>query len=615
MNDRIQMMIGQKGPGAAQPRPYQQAIIDECLEALKEGHRPILTLPTGAGKTFTAAMLTRQGGYRRVLFVTSRATLVEQSAREFTRAGIQAHFNSWKPGDMGVRRGVTFAHYSTVINRVFYSAHGHARGFGKPDLIIMDECHHAAVKDGSWEQGTNARIITAAMQAGIPVLGMTATPCRAEGNYGFEPLFTTIIAGPNYRELAEQGYLKPMRVILGGGISTAGAGSRDGDWNLSDVEAANDDDSLIYDPLGEYVDHAPPGSGEQGVVFCLSRQHAMDFANAAAAEGYKVGVPLASYVGIPKPAEGVIADNTGATSAFRAGTVEMLVNVNVATEGFDAPAAGLALVLRPTQSKALHVQMAGRVSRSRKGGLDDGREATIIDYALNTELHGAPDAISPGDWPLCSRKALEEREAGTAERDFLHTLTGTVQEVTAAVDEAEAELEGGGRAVAADLGERIRRLKVELGKYRYQAQQCMKLHSDYADRIRPQPPVLRLSDQAMVTAGEEFTPPEGFRIAQSGRTVTIACGHSSGGVWVHIPGQGRNGRDTGAHRGGSGMEWLRGKTFEERIASARAKAAECIEAHEAAAAGGPPPHDPGNRMPLPRPDLARGQHPAGRYGS
>ena len=110
-----------------------------------------------------------------------------------------------------------------------------------------------------------------AMQAGIPVLGMTATPCRAEPTYGFEPLFTMIIAGPNYRELAEQGYLKPMRVILGGGISTTDAGSRDGDWNLNDIERANTDDTLIFDPLGEYVDHAPPGSGEQGIVFCLSR--------------------------------------------------------------------------------------------------------------------------------------------------------------------------------------------------------------------------------------------------------------------------------------------------------------------------------------------------------
>ena len=143
MNDRMARIVGRQ---ASEPRPYQQAIIDETIEALKAGQRPIMTLPTGAGKTFTAAMIVREGGFRRALFVTSRATLVEQSAREFTRTGVVAHFADWRPGDQGVKRGVTFAHYSTVINRLFYSARGHARGYGKPDLLIVDEAHHAAIQ-------------------------------------------------------------------------------------------------------------------------------------------------------------------------------------------------------------------------------------------------------------------------------------------------------------------------------------------------------------------------------------------------------------------------------------------------------------------------------------
>ena len=88
-------------------------------------------------------------------------------------------------------------------------------------------------------------------------------------------------------------------------------------------------------------------------------------------------------------------------------------------------------------------------------------------------------------------------------------------------------------------------------------------------------------DEAQATL-EEFEAPEGFRIAQSGRTVTLACGHSSGGVWVHIPGQGKNGRETAAHRGSKGPEWLRGRTFEQRVVSARAAAARCLEAHDRA---------------------------------
>ena len=74
-----------------QLRPYQRAAVDAVVDAWSAGfHAPVIALPTGAGKTVTAAHLLR--GIRddvglRSAWLTDREILMEQTRGELEACG------------------------------------------------------------------------------------------------------------------------------------------------------------------------------------------------------------------------------------------------------------------------------------------------------------------------------------------------------------------------------------------------------------------------------------------------------------------------------------------------------------------------------------------------
>ena len=81
----------------------------------------------------------------------------------------------------------------------------------------------------------------------------------------------------------------------------------------------------------------------------------------------------------------------------------MLVNVAIATEGFDLPDASCIVIARPTKSLSLYLQMVGRGLRPKK----DGGDCLILDLAGNALEHGLPEDTR--EWSLAARG---ESEAG-----------------------------------------------------------------------------------------------------------------------------------------------------------------------------------------------------------
>jgi DNA repair protein RadD len=74
-------------------REHQERAIAGLRQSLTSGRkRPMLQMPTGAGKTLTAAHLVsgalNKG--KRVAFVVPRKTLIDQTVSEFEREGISA---------------------------------------------------------------------------------------------------------------------------------------------------------------------------------------------------------------------------------------------------------------------------------------------------------------------------------------------------------------------------------------------------------------------------------------------------------------------------------------------------------------------------------------------
>ena len=107
-----------------------------------------------------------------------------------------------------------------------------------------------------------------------------------------------------------------------------------------------------------------------------------------------------SDAGIPT---GVLLGDTPTAERFRLlhefqdGTIKALVNVAVATEGFDLSDAACVMLTRPTMSLSLYLQMVGRGLRPKQ---DDG-DCVILDLAGNSLRHGLPD--EERDWSLQPR--------------------------------------------------------------------------------------------------------------------------------------------------------------------------------------------------------------------
>ena len=88
-----------------------------------------------------------------------------------------------------------------------------------------------------------------------------------------------------------------------------------------------------------------------------------------------------------------------AIAGFRDGSVKVLVNVIVATEGFDLPDASCVIIARPTLSLALYLQMVGRGLRPKP----DRGDCLILDLAANALTHGLPEKRR--EWSLAARGA------------------------------------------------------------------------------------------------------------------------------------------------------------------------------------------------------------------
>ena len=112
------------------------------------------------------------------------------------------------------------------------------------------------------------------------------------------------------------------------------------------------------------------------------------------------GIPAAVILGDTSSEE-----RNKAIAGFREGTIKVLVNVIVATEGFDLPDASCIAIARPTLSLALSLQMVGRGLRPK----GDGGNCLILDLAAISVIHGLPE--EERQWSLSPRGEQDPGDA------------------------------------------------------------------------------------------------------------------------------------------------------------------------------------------------------------
>jgi superfamily II DNA or RNA helicase len=353
-----------------QLRPYQQQLINDIRLQYQLGRKSVLAvLPTGGGKTIVMAEIMRSlaARGRSALVLVHRRELVAQTSQKLDLAGVDHGIIA--AGTQPSAAPIQVASVQTLVRRLDCITH-------PPDCVLIDEAHHATA--GSW-----ARVL--GHWPGALRLGVTATPVRLDGR-GLSAVFDRLVLGPSVADLIFTGHLCPARLYAPPvRADLSRITRRAGDFAAGDAAERLDRPTVTGDAIEHYQRLA---SGQPAIVFCCTTQHAEHVAVSFRAAGHTAATLLGST-----PSQ----ERDQLVQQFAAGDLQLLVTVDVVSEGFDVPAASCAILLRPTASLGLYLQQVGRVLRPAPGK----PHAVILDHVGNVHRHGFPD--DPRDWSLDDR--------------------------------------------------------------------------------------------------------------------------------------------------------------------------------------------------------------------
>jgi superfamily II DNA or RNA helicase len=346
-------------------RPYQQQAVDETRAQLRTHRRVLIVAPTGAGKTTIGAeiiRLTVERG-RRVWFLAHRKELIEQCSTRLDQFGIRhgvvmgQHWRD-RPHEL-----VQVASVQTLINRDFDVP---------PSLIMIDEAHRATAN-------SYQTVIT---NAGNPCqIGLTATPIRGDGK-GLASMFDAMVHCPPIAELIAMQYLVPPRSFAGRRIDLHGVRIAGNDYDRDELADAMNKPHLVGDVVTEWVRLA---NGRPTMVFAAGVKHSRTIVEAFLAAGIK-----AAHLDGETPKD----ERSGILQRLADSRLTVVSNAMVLTEGVDVPVVSAVVLARPTKSKGLYLQMAGRGLRTAPGKTD----CLILDHGNCTMEHGLVTAEQ--NWQL-----------------------------------------------------------------------------------------------------------------------------------------------------------------------------------------------------------------------
>lgn len=364
-----------------QPRPYQAEAVEAIWQALlTRDDNPCAVLPTGAGKSPVMAWLIQRAceAYppTRAIVLAHVAELVAQNADKMRAIwpGAPVGIYSAQLGSRQMQQPITFASIDSVYKK--------ALDFDPFDLVIIDEAHRIPLR-GDGKYRTFLREAKLA-NPNLRVIGVTATPYQmGVGSICHKDHILNHVAyEASVRDLIEQGYLCRLRSKAGDTQpDLSRVGKRMGEYVTSELSEAVDKQGVVSAAVAEAMQMA---AGRQSMIFfCIDVAHC----NHVSQELRKHGVHAPVVTGeTPK------RERERYASQFAQGQLRALCNVQVFTEGFDAPCCDAVVMLRPTQSKGLYYQMVGRGLRLH----DAKQDCLVLDFAGNIDRHGPIDRLGAG---------------------------------------------------------------------------------------------------------------------------------------------------------------------------------------------------------------------------
>lgn len=370
---------------------YQEDMKERIEKALRLHRSVMAQMPTGTGKTYllTAVIdsFVRANPMAKVWIVAHRRELVSQIDETVRK------FHSYSASN-------TSSLLSSVkaMSIQWLSKHYDEIEEG-PGMIVIDEAHHALAKTYKemWERFPKAKF-----------LGLTATPCRLNGK-GFTDLFDVLVQSWAVPEFISKGRLATYDFVS---IKSDGVTQRlidslqkrgaDGDYQNKEMDRLlNKKPSIerLYRSLEEYA------KDRKGIVYAINISHAQKITKLYQEHGVKA-IAIDSKTPAMKRQQDI--------EAFKKGDIQVLVNVDIFSEGFDCPDVEFVQLARPTLSLAKYLQMVGRGLRVAKGK----KNCVIIDNVGLYRVFGLPSQVWNWNAMFEGKLKVGKKKETPKEREF-----------------------------------------------------------------------------------------------------------------------------------------------------------------------------------------------------
>ena len=370
---------------------YQEDMKERIEKALRLHRSVMAQMPTGTGKTYllTAVIdsFVSNNPKEKVWIVAHRRELVSQideTVRKF-HSYSASNTSSLLSSVKAMSIQWLMRHYDEIEE--------------EPGMIVIDEAHHALAKTYKemWERFPKAKF-----------LGLTATPCRLNGK-GFTDLFDVLVQSWGVPEFISKGRLATYDFVsiksdgvtqqLIDSLQKRGA---DGDYQNKEMDMLlNKKPSIerLYQSLEEF------GKDRKGIVYAINISHAQKITKLYQEHGVK-----AIAIDSKTPA----TERQQDIEAFKKGDIQVLVNVDIFSEGFDCPDVEFVQLARPTLSLAKYLQMVGRGLRVAKGK----KNCVIIDNVGLYRVFGLPSQVWNWNAMFEGKLKVGKKKETPKEREF-----------------------------------------------------------------------------------------------------------------------------------------------------------------------------------------------------
>ena len=370
---------------------YQEDMKERIEKALRLHRSVMAQMPTGTGKTYllTAVIdsFVSHNPMEKVWIVAHRRELVSQideTVRKF-HSYSASNTSSLLSSVKAMSIQWLMRHYDEIEE--------------EPGMIVIDEAHHALAKTYKemWERFPKATF-----------LGLTATPCRLNGK-GFTDLFDVLVQSWSVPEFISKGRLATYDFVS---IKSDGVTQRlidslkkrgaDGDYQNKEMDMLlNKKPSIerLYQSLEEF------GKDRKGIVYAININHAQKITKLYQEHGVK-----AIAIDSKTPA----TERQQDIEAFKKGDIQVLVNVDIFSEGFDCPDVEFVQLARPTLSLAKYLQMVGRGLRVAKGK----KNCMIIDNVGLYRVFGLPSQVWNWNTMFEGKQKVGKKKETPKEREF-----------------------------------------------------------------------------------------------------------------------------------------------------------------------------------------------------